>query len=65
MDVSAVRLCITEATMPTPGEQRSRTGAGQDDGRGRYAVLFKAYAWDDFVERQYRRVVASAPGADV
>lgn len=31
----------------------------------RYAVLFKAFGFDDFVERRLARVVAAAPGGDV
>jgi len=32
---------------------------------GRYAVLFKAFAMDDFVSRRLARVVAASPGGDV
>jgi hypothetical protein len=31
----------------------------------RFAILFTTYLWDEFVERQYRRVLATANGADV
>ena len=32
---------------------------------GRYAVLFRTHVWDDYVARQYRRLVAQVRGGDV
>lgn len=31
----------------------------------RYALIFRTHFWDDFAERQFRRVAAQAPGADL
>jgi hypothetical protein len=34
-------------------------------GTPRYAVIFRTHFWDDFADRQFRRVAAQAPGADL
>jgi hypothetical protein len=38
---------------------------GGADATPRYALIFRTHFWDGFADRQFRRVRASAPGADL
>lgn len=54
-----------------PGEgqrRRDKGNAGMDvntKANGNYAILFRTHFWDDYVERQYQRLLSVAGGGDV
>ena len=45
--------------------ERGTTEPGREAGGPRYAVLFRTHFWDAFAQRQFDRIRARAPSADV